>query len=182
MRIRLLYPLSTKSDLCPVFFGHLTPAVEDLRYQHLYHPVPLEQKCPPLARVVNEIASGRFGDGGVYEPLLNTVRNNDYYLLTEDFDSCACPLSLRASERAAADRATDIAALALVDEAYQDRVEWIKKSISTTAKMGKFSSDRAILDYAQECWVRAAVCPSCGFRLTWFAAEHRGGQARVNSR
>ncbi|KIP06577.1 glycosyltransferase family 35 protein [Phlebiopsis gigantea 11061_1 CR5-6] len=120
------------------FFGHLTPAVEDLRYQHLYHPVPLEQKCPPLARVVNEIASGRFGDGGVYEPLLNTVRNNDYYLLTEDFDSY-------------------IAALALVDEAYQDRVEWIKKSISTTAKMGKFSSDRAILDYAQECWNIEAV-------------------------
>ncbi|GLB44297.1 hypothetical protein LshimejAT787_1602270 [Lyophyllum shimeji] len=22
------------------FFGHLTPAVEDLRYQHMYHPIP----------------------------------------------------------------------------------------------------------------------------------------------
>ena len=55
------------------------------------------------------------------------------------------------------DWAADIAALALVDEAYQNRVEWIKKSISTTAKMGKFSSDRAILDYAQECWVRATA-------------------------
>ena len=50
------------------FFGHLTPAVEDLRYQHMYHPVPLEQKCPALAQVINEIAAGRFGDGGVYEP------------------------------------------------------------------------------------------------------------------
>ena len=30
----------------------------------------------------------------------------------------------------------DIQALALVDEAYQNRVEWIKKSISTTAKVG----------------------------------------------
>ncbi len=49
----------------------------------------------------------------------------------------------------------DIKALALVDEAYQDRTEWIKKSISTSAKMGKFSSDRAIQDYAQECWVRS---------------------------
>uniref|UniRef100_A0A5K1K306 Alpha-1,4 glucan phosphorylase n=1 Tax=Ganoderma boninense TaxID=34458 RepID=A0A5K1K306_9APHY len=115
------------------FFGHLTPAVEDLRYQHMYHPVPLEQKCPPLARVVHEVASGRFGDGGAYEPLLNTIRQNDYYLLTEDFDSY-------------------IQALKLVDEAYQDRPEWIKKSIRTTAKMGKFSSDRAIQDYAQEYW------------------------------
>ncbi|KAI0078412.1 glycosyltransferase family 35 protein [Panus rudis PR-1116 ss-1] len=115
------------------FFGHLTPAVEDLRYQHMYHPVPLEQKCPGLAKVINTVAAGRFGDGPGYEPLLNTIRHNDYYLLTEDFDSY-------------------IEALKLVDEAYQDRTEWIKRSIRTTAKMGKFSSDRAIQDYAQEYW------------------------------
>ena len=46
----------------------------------------------------------------------------------------------------------DIAALAMVDEAYQDREEWIKKSIRTTAQMGKFSSDRAILEYAESFW------------------------------
>lgn len=50
------------------FFGHLTDDVEDLRYQHVYHPVPIEQKCPRLAKVIDEVASGRFGDGGVYEP------------------------------------------------------------------------------------------------------------------
>ena len=42
--------------------------MEDLRYQHMYHPVPVEEKCPALARVINEVAAGRFGDGGVYEP------------------------------------------------------------------------------------------------------------------
>ncbi|GBE87017.1 Glycogen phosphorylase [Sparassis crispa] len=115
------------------FFGHLTPAVEDLRYQHTYHAVPIEEKCPALARVLDEVAAGRFGDGSVYEPLLNTIRQIDYYLLTEDFDSY-------------------IQALRMVDDAYKDRVEWIKKSIRTTAKMGKFSSDRAIQDYAQEYW------------------------------
>jgi starch phosphorylase len=54
--------------LVVVFFGHLTPAVEDLRYQHVYHPVPVEQKSPALAQVLNEISSGLFGDRGVYEP------------------------------------------------------------------------------------------------------------------
>ncbi|KAH7912064.1 glycosyltransferase family 35 protein [Hygrophoropsis aurantiaca] len=115
------------------FFGHLTPAVEDLRYQHMYHPVPVEEKSPALAHVLNQISAGRFGDGGIYEPLLNTIRQGDYYLLTEDFDSY-------------------LEALRMVDEAYSDRTEWIKKSIMTTAKMGKFSSDRAIQDYAQEYW------------------------------
>ena len=68
-----------------------------------------------------------------------------------------CATSFHPFGHAVTDWAADIAALALVDEAYQNRVEWIKKSISTTAKMGKFSSDRAILDYAQECWVRATA-------------------------
>ena len=48
--------------------------------------------------------------------LLNTIRQGDYYLITEDFDSY-------------------IAALKMVDEAYQNRTEWVKKSIRTTAKV-----------------------------------------------
>ncbi|KAG6830923.1 hypothetical protein H0H92_013851 [Tricholoma furcatifolium] len=115
------------------FFGHLTPDVEDLRHQHIYHPIAIEEKCPALAHVLNQVQAGLFGDGDVYEPLLNTIRKGDYYLLSDDFDSY-------------------IAALAMVDEAYSDKEEWIKKSIRTTAKMGKFSSDRAIIEYAESYW------------------------------
>ncbi|KAK7017598.1 alpha-1,4 glucan phosphorylase [Favolaschia claudopus] len=115
------------------FFGHLTPAVEDLRYQHTYHPTPIEEKCPALANVLNQVSAGLFGDAHVYEPLLNTIRQGDHYLLSDDFDSY-------------------IAALAMVDEAYLDQTEWVKKSIRTTAKMGKFSSDRAINEYAESYW------------------------------
>ena len=43
-------------------------AVEDLRYQHLYHPVPLEEKCPALHRVIEQISAGLFNDAEVYEP------------------------------------------------------------------------------------------------------------------
>ncbi|KAI6117181.1 glycosyltransferase family 35 protein [Pisolithus croceorrhizus] len=115
------------------FFGHLTPAVEELRYQHQHHPVPVEEKSQDLARVLDQISAGLFGDGSVYEPLLNTIRQVDHYLITDDFDSY-------------------IEALRIVDDEYDDRTEWIKKSIRTTSKMGKFSSDRAIQDYAQEYW------------------------------
>ena len=51
-----------------VFFGNLTPDVEDLRYQHTYHPIPIETKCPALARVLDTVSSGMFGGDGVYEP------------------------------------------------------------------------------------------------------------------
>jgi glycogen phosphorylase len=50
------------------FFGHLAPTVEDVRYQHTYHPVPVEQKSAKLATVLNVISSGRFGHAGVFEP------------------------------------------------------------------------------------------------------------------
>jgi len=115
------------------FFGHLTPNVENLRHQHVYHPVPLEKKSPALARVINTIASGYFGDSSAYQPLLGTILQNDYYLITDDFDSY-------------------LQALEMVDEAYLDRDNWIKKSIKTVAKMGKFSSDRAINEYAESFW------------------------------
>jgi len=121
------------------FFGHLTPAVEDLRHQHLYHPIPIEEKCPALANVLNHISTGAFGDSVVYEPLLSTIRHGDYYLLSDDFDSY-------------------IAALDMVNEAYLDKDEWITKSIRTTAKMGKFSSDRALNEYAESYW-NIEPCP-----------------------
>jgi glycogen phosphorylase len=48
--------------------GHLHAAVEDLRYQHAYHPVPLEQRSPALAEVLDQISAGTFGDGSIFEP------------------------------------------------------------------------------------------------------------------
>jgi len=48
-------------------------AVEDLRYQHMYHPVSVEQKCPALAYVLNQVSAGIFGDGGVYEPYVTSL-------------------------------------------------------------------------------------------------------------
>lgn len=83
----------------PVFFGHLTPwvaqhsmilvtydvafrAVEDLRYQHTYHPVSVEKKCPALANVLNQISAGLFGDGAPYEPWVVwfEIAEHDYWL------------------------------------------------------------------------------------------------------
>ncbi|KAG8982977.1 Non-essential glycogen phosphorylase, partial [Tulasnella sp. 427] len=115
------------------FFGYLTENVEDLRFNHRYHHKSLQERSPALAVVFEVIASGRFGDGHIYQPLLDTVYGADYYLVSDDFDSY-------------------LAAQKMIDTAYQDKVAWVKKSITTTAKMGKFSSDRAIMNYAEEYW------------------------------
>lgn len=74
----------------------------------------------------------------VLRSLLNTIRQGDYYLITDDFDSCEYS-ALR--EDSISDALSDIEALRMVDEAYNDRTEWIKKSIRTTAKVWIFIKD-----------------------------------------
>ena len=70
----------------------------------------------------------------IYECLLNGVNGRaDEYFILEDFKSYA-----NAQEE--------------VDKAYKDKTKWAKMAIINTAKSGKFSSDRTILEYANEIW------------------------------
>jgi starch phosphorylase len=39
-----------------------------------------------------------------------------------------------------------------VSESYMDRDKWAKMSLLNTARMGKFSSDRAIREYCNRIW------------------------------
>lgn len=66
--------------------------------------------------------------------LLNTVRQGDFYILTDDFDSCASYWHVDEWQQHLT-MIVDIRALEMVDEAYADRTEWIKKSIRTSAKV-----------------------------------------------
>ncbi|MFA6721316.1 MAG: glycogen/starch/alpha-glucan phosphorylase, partial [Candidatus Cloacimonadaceae bacterium] len=39
-----------------------------------------------------------------------------------------------------------------IDDLWQDRHAWAQKAILNIARVGRFSSDRAIREYAQEIW------------------------------
>ncbi|KAF8402710.1 hypothetical protein HHK36_010798 [Tetracentron sinense] len=84
------------------------------------------------------IRSGAFGSYD-YNALLESLEGNsgygrgDYFLVGHDF-----PSYMDAQDR--------------VDEAYKDRIKWLKMSILSTAGSGKFSSDRTISQYANEIW------------------------------
>ncbi|RIB20585.1 Glycosyltransferase Family 35 protein [Gigaspora rosea] len=112
-------------------FGNLADQVEDLRHAHRYRNVPID---PALQEVINDIESGHFGDSRIFSPLINTLTiGKDYYLISDDFGSY-------------------LSAQNLVDEAYKNQDDWTRKSILCTARMGKFSSDRAIIEYANRIW------------------------------
>ncbi|BGP39269.1 Non-essential glycogen phosphorylase [Rhodotorula kratochvilovae] len=115
------------------FFGNLTPDVPALR---LAHQAGKAQYPPQLLEVVDALRGGMFsnGDGDVFEPLLGTIfEGGDYYLISDDF----IPY---------------LEAQKMVDQAYVDQASWVEKCINTTARMGRFSSDRAVMQYADEIW------------------------------
>ncbi|KAK1752071.1 glycogen phosphorylase [Echria macrotheca] len=112
-------------------FGNLAEDVEDLRHSHTYGSHTID---PDLARVFEEIEKGTFGDSKDFAALITAVRDHgDYYLVSDDFHSY-------------------IETHALVDEAYKNQEEWITKCITSVARMGFFTSDRCINEYADGIW------------------------------
>ena len=89
---------------------------------------------PELAKVFEEIERGTFGSPQDFAGMISAVREHgDYYLVSDDF-------------------ASYLETQALVDEAYRNQEEWVSKCITSVARMGFFSSDRCINEYAEEIW------------------------------
>ncbi|RKX34418.1 MAG: glycogen phosphorylase [Verrucomicrobia bacterium] len=89
-----------------------------------------------LRHVVDWVGSNYFSpdEPGVLAPLSESLLDHgDPFLVLADFaDYCAC------QER--------------VNAAYRDSVNWARKAILNTARVGKFSSDRTISEYARDIW------------------------------
>ncbi|KAL1883433.1 Non-essential glycogen phosphorylase [Paecilomyces lecythidis] len=113
-------------------FGNLAEDVEELRHKHFYTgDFKLD---PDLAKVFDAIRSGTFGDVGDFSALLSSIaEHGDYYLVSDDFHSY-------------------ITAQGIVDEAFKNQDEWITKGITSVARMGFFTSDRVINEYADSIW------------------------------
>ena len=90
---------------------------------------------PEIRRTVDSIANGSFsnGDRGLFRPIVDSLLGADPYLLLADLEDY-----LRCQ--------------AEVDRAFLDQEAWTRKSILTVARMGRFSSDRTVREYAEEIW------------------------------
>ena len=116
-------------------FGMNADEVQELKHNG-YDPRAYYESDPELKRVMDSLIDGSFDDGekDVFLPIwLSLVEEGDTYCHLADFRSF-----LQASMK--------------VDELYLQRDEWIKKAIINIARIGKFSSDRAINEYARDIW------------------------------
>ncbi|CCC14398.1 hypothetical protein SMACR_09126 [Sordaria macrospora] len=112
-------------------FGNLAEDVEDIRHNHTYGSHTVD---PDLAKVFEAIEKGTFGEPNDFMGMISAVRDHgDFYLVSDDFHSY-------------------IETQELVDKAYRDQEGWVTKCIESVARMGFFSSDRCINEYAEGIW------------------------------
>ena len=100
-----------------------------------YDPMEYYHNDPELRKAIDLIESGHFsnGDRELFRPLVESLKFHDEYMLFADYRPYI--------------ECQDEVARAFVDE---DR--WTRMSILNSARMGKFSSDRSIRDYASMIW------------------------------
>ena len=100
-----------------------------------YDPRKYYEQNRELKQVIDMIAGGEFSpqQPGLFTPLAMGLMNTDQYLLCADY----------ASYVACQDRVANL---------YRDQESWTRMAILNSARMGKFSSDRCISEYADEIW------------------------------
>jgi starch phosphorylase len=115
-------------------FGLTVEEVVNLKSQG-YRPHDFYRDNPELKEAIDLIASGHFsgGDGDLFRPLVDSLLYEDRYLLLADY-------------------ASYIDCQGEVDRAYRNRERWTQSSILNVARVGKFSSDRAIREYCEGIW------------------------------
>lgn len=100
-----------------------------------YDPKVYIQENPILKEVLDLVDGGYFSleEPDLFKSIVKRIQTEDPFLIAADFKAyCECQ--------------------AKVDKLYQKPEEWSRKSILNTAHMGKFSSDRAIMEYADKIW------------------------------
>ena len=100
-----------------------------------YNPRKYYEENEDLKSVIDLIGSGMFssGDTKMFKPLIDNLLNYDRFMVLADYQAYVdCQKK--------------------VSEAYKDQDNWVRMSILNAARMGKFSSDRAIQEYCDQIW------------------------------
>jgi starch phosphorylase len=115
-------------------FGLTVEEVEEVK-RGGYRPAEHYTAHPGLRAVIDLVCDGAFsnGDRDLFRPLVDNLMSRDEYLVFADY-------------------ASYVDCQAAVDEAWRDEERWTRMSILNTARMGKFSSDRAIREYMRDIW------------------------------
>ncbi|QND12570.1 glycogen/starch/alpha-glucan phosphorylase [Rhizobium leguminosarum] len=117
-----------------VIFGLKADEVSKVRSDG-HNPRAIIEGSRELAQALAAIGSGVFSpdDRNRYTSLIDGIYSHDWFMVAADFDAYA-------------------QAQREVDQIWTNQSAWYTKTINNTARMGWFSSDRTIRQYADEIW------------------------------
>ena len=117
------------------FLFGLTAEEVQRRKHEGYRPWEVCQYNESLTEAIDQIRGGFFSDGdaGLFRPLTEALLGHDEYMLLADY-------------------ASYIDCQREAGRAFQDAQRWTRMSILNVARIGKFSSDRAIREYCDDIW------------------------------
>jgi starch phosphorylase len=100
-----------------------------------YHPRRIYEEDARVREVIDAIALGTFSpaDPGLFRPITDALVSYDPYFLLADF-------------------ASYVAVQEDVARAFTQPADWHRRAVLNISKMGRFSSDRTIREYAREIW------------------------------
>ena len=117
-------------------FGLRAEEILEMQKKGTYNPRERYDNDPDVKEVMDALASDRFcpNEHGLFRWIFDElVHRGDRYYHIADF-----PSYVETQKR-------------IADEYQQDDV-WFRKSILNVARIGKFSSDRTVLEYARDIW------------------------------
>jgi glycogen phosphorylase len=116
-------------------FGLTAPEIEEMTARNEYQPRSYYESDPRLRRVLDELAADRFcqDDPGLFRWIRDSLLEHDPYFVLADF-------------------ASYIETQQEISRQFGARRDWTKKAILNVARVGRFSSDRTIREYASDIW------------------------------
>jgi starch phosphorylase len=117
-------------------FGLRAEEIREMQQKGSYHPQQLYETEPAVREVMDALASNRFcpNEHGLFRWIFDElVHRGDRYFHIADF-----PAYIEAKQ--------------LIDGEYLDEGLWWRKAILNVARIGQFSSDRTVLEYARDIW------------------------------
>ncbi|MCA0001982.1 MULTISPECIES: glycogen/starch/alpha-glucan phosphorylase [unclassified Mesorhizobium] len=118
-----------------IFIFGLTTAEVTERRNNGYDPRGVIEASPELSQALAAVSSGVFSpdDPNRYRDLINGLYDSDWFMVAADFDAYA------ACQRD-------------VDAVWRNSPDWYARAIRNVARVGWFSSDRTIRQYAKDIW------------------------------
>jgi starch phosphorylase len=118
-----------------IFIFGLTAEEVAERRNSGYEPRAIIEHSPELLQALQAIASGVFSPDNPdrYGSLVDGLYQHDWFMVAADFDAYAD------TQRK-------------VDAVWRNSPDWYARAIRNVARMGWFSSDRTIRQYANEIW------------------------------